>query len=140
VTDKQWELIKAELPRCERRKLAALQKISLRRGMSSSARRSGSELKERSDELRVSHRITSANSFDLTFAYHVDGINTFQSSFRSMKPLEGIVNLAMPACYRFARAAFSAGLWCKLCLWSSKSRGNLQITLHAARDYLLAAR
>lgn len=58
--------------------------------MSSSARRSGSKLKERSDELHVTHRVTSTQSFDLTFAYHVHGFNTFQSSFRSMKPLEAL--------------------------------------------------
>ena len=63
-------------------------KISLRRGMSSSARRSCGKLKQRRDELRLSHRITSTQSFDLTFAYHVQGFDAFEGSFRSVEPLE----------------------------------------------------
>jgi hypothetical protein len=51
---------------------------------------SGGNLKERSDKLRLSHRITSCQPFDLTLPHHVHRFNAFERPLSSMKPLEAL--------------------------------------------------
>jgi hypothetical protein len=43
---------------------------------------SGSNLKQRSDELRLSLCVTCCQSFNLTFPYHVHGFDAFERPFR----------------------------------------------------------
>lgn len=49
-----------------------------------------SKTEQQSDELRLTLSITSYQSFNLPFAYHIHGFNTFQGSLRCVKALEAL--------------------------------------------------
>lgn len=62
-------------------------RIILERRKLQAAFPSGSNLKQRSNKPRLSLRITSHQSFNLTFPHHVHSFDTFERSFSSVESI-----------------------------------------------------